>query len=74
MVSPDVSFELQTHLFKYSLDFFIWLPHGLLLLCPDLITGLLQSSTKCWSCPTLCDPMDRRLPGSSVHGVLQAKY
>ena len=25
------------------------------------------------SCPTLCDPMDRNLPGSSVHGVLQAR-
>ena len=25
------------------------------------------------SCPTLCDPMDCSLPGSSVHGFLQAK-
>ena len=25
------------------------------------------------SCPTLCDPMDCRLPGSSVHGVFQAR-
>ena len=24
------------------------------------------------SCPTLCDPMDCSLPGSSVHGVFQA--
>ena len=24
------------------------------------------------SCLTLCDPMDRSLPGSSVHGILQA--
>ena len=24
-------------------------------------------------CPTLCDPMDCNLPGSSVHGILQAK-
>jgi len=23
-------------------------------------------------CPTLCDPMDYRRPGSSVHGILQA--
>ena len=23
------------------------------------------------SCPTLCDPMDCSLPGSSVHGILQ---
>ena len=25
------------------------------------------------SCPTLCDPMDGSLPGSSVRGVRQAK-
>ena len=24
-------------------------------------------------CPTLCDPMDHSLPGSSVHGILQAR-
>ena len=25
------------------------------------------------SCPTLCDPMDYSTPGSSVHGILQAR-
>ena len=25
-------------------------------------------------CPTLCDPMDCNLPGSSVHGILQQEY
>ena len=25
------------------------------------------------SCPTLCDPVDCRSPGSSVHGILQAR-
>ena len=25
------------------------------------------------SCLTLCDPMDYMLPGSSVHGILQAR-
>ena len=25
------------------------------------------------SCPTLCDPMDRRAPGSSVHEILQPR-
>ena len=24
-------------------------------------------------CPTLCDPMDYSLPGSSIHGILQAR-
>ena len=25
------------------------------------------------SCPTLCDPMDCSPPGSSAHGILQAR-
>ena len=25
------------------------------------------------SCLTLCDPMDHSLPGSSVHGIFQAR-
>ena len=25
------------------------------------------------SCQTLCDPLDCSLPGSSVHGILQAR-
>ena len=25
------------------------------------------------SCRTLCDPMDCSLPGSSIHGIFQAK-
>ena len=25
------------------------------------------------SCPTLCDPVNCRLPGFSIHGILQAK-
>ena len=25
------------------------------------------------SCPTLCDPMDHNLPGSSVHGIFQER-
>ena len=25
------------------------------------------------SCPTLCDPMDGSLPGSAVHGIIQAR-
>ena len=32
-----------------------------------MCTKLLQS------CPTLCDPMDYSPPGSSVHGILQAR-
>ena len=25
------------------------------------------------SCPTLCDPMDGSVPGSSFHGIIQAR-
>ena len=25
------------------------------------------------SCPTLCDPKDCSLPGSSIHGIFQAR-
>ena len=25
------------------------------------------------SCPTLCDPIDSRPPGSSIHGIFQAR-
>ena len=25
------------------------------------------------SCPTLCDPVDRSPPGSSIHGIFQAR-
>ena len=44
------------------------------------VTGVKRASSS-WvslkivaqSCPTLCDPMDGSPPGSSVHGILQAK-
>ncbi|KAB0356379.1 hypothetical protein FD754_000535 [Muntiacus muntjak] len=32
-----------------------------------------HASSVTWSCPTLCDPKDRSPPGSSVHGILQAR-
>ena len=32
-----------------------------------------QGSEVAQSCPTLCDPMDCSLPGSSVHGIFQAR-
>ena len=36
------------------------------LLLPSLVSEVAQS------CPTLCDPIDCSLPGSSVHGIFQA--
>ena len=43
-----------------------------------LIKFIFKKSVQCFYsilqvCPTLCDPMDCSPPGSSVHGVLQAR-
>ena len=41
---------------------------------PDSIYYLVERKEKvAQSCPTLCDPMDCSLPGSSTHGILQAR-
>ena len=47
-----------------------WIPLGA---ChaPDYILNAVFSVAQ--SCPTLCDPMDCSPPGSSVHGILQAR-
>ena len=44
-----------------------------LLLGRKVMTNLVQFSSVAQSCPTLCDPMDCSLSGSSVHGSFQAK-
>ena len=49
----------------YGLCIFIYAFFHLLSL--DIHAKVIQS------CPTLCDPMDCRLPGFSVHGILQAR-
>ena len=40
-------------------------------LTPSVITLKVKAKVK--SCPTLCDPMECSLPGSSVHGIFQAR-
>ena len=49
----------------------------LLMLRADSFSFGLTGPFCCWSvddlCPTLCDPMDRSPPGSSVHGIPQAR-
>ena len=40
------------------------------LLCQDTVCVYAQSLQLC---PTLCDPMDCRPPGSFVHGIFQTK-
>ena len=46
-----------------------------LLLGRKVITNLKSESESevAQSCPILCDPMDCRLPGSSIHGIFQAR-
>ena len=39
---------------------------------PYFLPWLESESEVAQSCPTLCDPMDCSLPGSSVHGIFQA--
>ena len=36
-----------------------------------ILTGKKELTLSAQSCPTLCNPMDSSLPGSSVHGFLQ---
>ena len=40
-----------------------------------MASGLISESESeiAQSCPTLCDPIDRSLPGTSIHGIFQAK-
>ena len=38
-----------------------------------ILLSCFQFSSVTQSCPTLCDPMNCNLPGSSVHGILQAR-
>ena len=39
----------------------------------DLFTWFAAAAKSLQSCPTLCDPMDCSLPGSSIHGIFQAR-
>ena len=39
----------------------------------DFMLGFLCIVLLAQSCPTMCDPMDSSPPGSSVHGIHQAR-
>ena len=41
---------------------------------PNLHCPAAAAAKSLQSCPTLCDPRDGSLPGSSVPGILQAKF
>ena len=40
---------------------------------PSKLTEMKVKMLVAQLCPTLCDPMDSSPPGSSVHGILQAR-
>ena len=56
-----------------------WILHGLRdrILCSHIVFPVssypVSESEVAQSCPTLCDPMDCSLSGSSVHGIFQAR-
>ena len=62
-MSPDFHWEMLMYL---QLLICMYSAHSLYSLESAAAAKLLQS------CPTLCDPMDCSLPGSSIHGVFQA--
>ena len=43
------------------------------MLQPNFYSESESESEVALRCPTLCDPMDSRLLGSSVHGIFQAR-
>ena len=59
------SFSPLRMIFAVGLSYMALLCLGRFLLCP--VSEVAQS------CPTLCDPMDYSLPGSSVLEIFQAK-
>ena len=40
---------------------------------PEQFDAAAAAAKSLQSCPTLHDPMDYSLPGSSIHGILQAR-
>ena len=63
-------FTIPLHIFIYLLNSF-WV-YGTLLLTMYTLVLVSIVLIALW-CPTLCVPMDCSPPGSSVHGILQAR-
>ena len=67
MVSTDCAYYVVFTVLFSPLGCCCCCYHLILLWCACMHATLLQS------CPTLCNSMDCRLPGSPVHGILQAR-
>ena len=64
----------------FSINFYFKCYLSLSLLCNlkdlNVLNRLIESESEnevAQSCPTLCDPMDCSPPGSSIHGIFQAR-
>ena len=55
---------LQARILEWVASYFSKLPHR---------AGIMNEWSHSVMCPTLCDPMDCSLSGSSVHGIFQAR-
>jgi len=64
---PRIEASLDTAIFSVEIKD-IWLSITGVCMCMCILKVLVAQS-----CPTLCNPMDCSLPGSSVHGILQAR-
>ena len=50
-----------------------WVPWLFTWNCHNIVNRLCMRAQSLQSCPTLCDPVDCSPPGSSIHGILQAR-
>ena len=80
-------FNCIVNVILLTINFFSWSKNGLykvirehwiefLVLFSRFLLSIIymkSESEVAQSCPTLCDPMDCSLPGSSVHGIFQAR-
>ena len=67
--SPAALYPLQGH--RPPVQFVLWV--CLYNSAPGSVSVHSGPHVHAQSCPTLCDPMDCSPPGSSIHGILQAK-
>ena len=68
---PYIIFLLSGHTLWHAGILVPWA--GIKLTSVTLEGKVLRTGTPAKSCPTLCDPKDCSPPGSSVHGILQAR-
>ena len=50
-----------------------WVFSQALGICEEVMLAAAAAAKSLQSCPTLCDPTDGSPPGSSVHGIFQAR-